>query len=369
MGPTKAYIFHKNLKHNISLIRNHVGSERRIMAVVKADAYGHGIVEIARTCIESGCEYLAVAFAEEGILLRNSGISAPILVFGAQLPDLLSPAIENELELTVTTFEQIEFLKTVRSGKPVKVHVKFNTGMNRVGFDVVDAESVLSRLGECDSVTISGVYSHFATSDEKDKFFAKRQLEQFLKIKESVSERIDGNPLFHMANSGAIMTMPDALLDMVRPGIMLYGHAPSPDFELEWELREVMSLRSRLTLIRSVTKNEPLSYGRRYYTKSETDIGVIPVGYADGFSRGLTNNTDVIINDNRYPQRGTVCMDMIMVELGTNHPCKTGDEVILFGGNNRHFISINEIAEKLNTIAYEVTCNVSSRVPRVHIYD
>jgi len=163
------------------------------------------------------------------------------------------------------------------------------------------------------------------------------------------------------------MKYPQAYFDMVRPGIMLYGQLPSPDFKTDWQLKEVMSLRSRLTQIKLISKDEPISYSRRFFTKEDCYIGLIPAGYADGISRKLSNNTDVIINKKRHPQVGTICMDMLMVNLGKNTDCKIGDEVIFYGGGKNEFISISEIARKLKTISYEITCNVSSRVVRVHL--
>jgi alanine racemase len=363
MGPTVAYISHPNLRHNISLIRNAVG-KRKIMAVVKANAYGHGDIEIAQTVINAGCEYLGVAFIEEGIRLRQAGITAPILVFGVQLPELLPAALENQLDITLTNFEQINFLENLKPLTKVHVHLKIDTGMNRAGFPYDQLEPALKRITDSSVLELTGVYSHFSTSDEKDGSYALLQIERFKKIEQFVRGKSDAKILFHMANSGAIMKYPDSYFDLVRPGIMLYGQPPSPDFELDWALHEVMTLHSRLGLIKLLAKNEPVSYGRRYYTKEATYIGVIPVGYADGFGRGNTNNAEVIIRKKRYPVTGTVCMDMIMVDLGRQTDCEIGDTVVLYGDE----IPIREVAARLNTIPYEITCNVSGRVPRIHIY-
>lgn len=364
MGPTTAYISHANFRHNISLIREAVGS-RKIMAVVKANAYGHGDLEMAHSAITTGCEYLGVAFVEEGVRLRQAGITAPILVFGVQLPELLPEAINNNLEITLTNFEQIDFVNNLKISSPVRVHLKIDTGMNRAGFLINDLESVLKRIADSAVIELAGVYSHFSTSDEVDSSFALLQIERFKKVENLVRGQAENEIIFHMANSGAIMKHPDSYFDLVRPGIMLYGQPPSPDFALEWELREVMTLHSRLGLIKLIPENEPVSYSRRYYTKEATYIGVIPVGYADGFNRGNTNNADVVIRKKRYPVVGTVCMDMIMVNLGQQTECKTGDTVVLYGEE----IQIREVAARLNTIPYEVTCNVSGRVPRIHLYE
>lgn len=369
MGPTTAYISHENLIHNISLIRQAVGS-RKIMAVVKAYAYGHGDVEIANTAIAEGCEYLGVAFIEEGIKLRKAGIREPILVFGAQLTDYLKYALEYDLQITITSIEQLKFLRDLCSHKTLKIplHLKFDTGMNRVGFQANDLQMVLDIVKNNPCLDLKGVYSHLSTADEEDEQYTRLQINRFNEIREYCRNTITKDIIFHLANSAAIMKFSESYFDLVRPGIMLYGQSPAPQFELNWNLKEVLSLRSRLGLIKQLKENEPVSYARRYYTKVKTHIGIIPVGYADGLNRRLTNKAKVIIRDKLYPLVGTICMDMAMVDLGPELLCKTGDEVILYGSSANHSISINEIAKMLNTIAYEVTCNVSARVPRKHLY-
>ena len=364
MGPTLAYIAHKNLKYNISLIRNAVG-KRRIMAVVKADGYGHGAYEVAKTVLNCGCEYLGVAFTEEGIALRKSGIDAPILVFGAHNFQNLADAIEHNLEVTVTSEQQINFLCGSNAQHPVAVHLKIDTGMNRVGINYQNFAPAIDKLLQCAHIDLKGIYSHFATSDDPDKSYARLQLSRFEAVAKNIRQMYPKPVLFHMANSAAIMTMPESWLDMVRPGIMLYGQSPSPEFNLTWELREAMALKSALGLVKKTGKNEPVSYSRRYYTTDDTHIGVIPVGYADGFNRRNTNNARVLINGRSYPVVGTVCMDMIMVDLGADTKCKAGDEVTIYGPG----IPVNEVAARLGTIAYEVTCNVSARVPRIHLFE
>jgi len=368
MGPTVALISHKNLQHNISLIRKAVGS-RKIMAVVKANAYGHGDVEISRTAIEAGCEYLGVAFVEEGIKLRQAGISAPILVFGAHHSGYLASALDHNLEITITSDEQISYLQSLnKPNQKIPIHLKVDTGMNRVGFQLEVFKNRFQTILNNPQFDIKGVYSHLSSADEPDRSFTDLQISHFERIK-SVVESESGNKVqLHLANSAAIMKSPDAYFNMVRPGIMLYGQPPSPNFDTDWDLKEVLSLRSKLGLIKYLEKNEPVSYNRRFYTNDATHIGVVPAGYADGLNRGLTNNAEVIIRGEKYPLVGTVCMDMVMIDLGKNLKCKVGDEVIFYGGDNQEKISIREIAGRLKTIPYEITCNVSSRVSRNHMY-
>ena len=240
--------------------------------------------------------------------------------------------------------------------------------MNRVGFPFGQFEEALQMIGRSGPLQLAGVYSHLATADETDQTYLDLQISRFREIQTFIRAESREDLLLHLANSAAIMRRPDAYFDMVRPGIMIYGQPPSPDFDLEWSLKEVFSLRSKLGLIKFVKKNEPVSYGRRFYTGRDTHIGVIPAGYADGINRALTNRGQVIINNRLYPLVGTVCMDMMMVDLGADLSCRTGDEVIIYGASQDHRISVNDVAGLLNTIPYEVTCNVSARVPREHIY-
>jgi alanine racemase len=276
-------------------------------------------------------------------------------------------AVYYNIEVTITSEEQITFLENYFQNEDIRVlaHIKIDTGMNRVGFAYQSIEEIFSKLKNCSKIELKGIYSHFSTSDESNGSYAKLQLKRFNEIRDYINNRTDEKILFHMANSGAIMKIPEAYYDMVRPGIMLYGYPPSPDFPLTWELREVMAVKSKIALIKFLNINEPVSYGRRYYTKDKTNIGVIPIGYADGLNRANSNNAYVIIRGKKYPLVGTVCMDMIMIDLGRTLHCQIGDEVIIYGENT----TITEVARRLNTIPYEITCNVSARVPRVHIYN
>jgi alanine racemase len=369
MGPTVVYINHRNLQHNINLIRRAVG-QRKIMAVVKANAYGHGDIEIATTALHSGCEYLGVAFVEEGIRLRKARITTPVLVFGAHSNTYLAQAVKHKLEITITSDSQISFLQKYGKQLRIKIPVqlKIDTGMNRLGYNYNNFDQALEKILKCRYLQLKGIYSHFSTSDSDDTTFALQQLKRFDMVKNYVQAQIPYQILFHMANSGAIMKFPQSYYDLVRPGIMLYGHYPSPKFTPAWRLKEVMSLESRLSLIKFVPKNEAISYGRRFYTKNDSYIGVIPIGYADGFSRSNSNQAAVLINGKKYALVGTICMDMVMVDLGKKLICKHEDKVVIYGRDGKQSIRINEVAERLKTVAYEITCTVSPRVPRLHVY-
>jgi len=365
MGPSVAKIFHQNFSHNIQLIRQAVKSSK-IMAVVKANAYGHGSVELSKTAVDSGCEYLGVAFVEEGIELRKNDIEVPVLVFGSHDGSYLSKAIDYNLEITLTSFEQIETLR--KSGKRCNVHVKVDTGMHRAGFKIEDYEDALKQLLDSKNIKLIGIYSHFATSDDENDSYFKKQLKQFIEIKKLSEQYIQHDVNFHMANSGAIMKFPEAYFDMVRPGVMLYGGLPNPNFKTDWKLKQVMELRSKISLTKFIKKSDSVSYSRRYITEDDTQIGVIPIGYADGYNRALTNKAEAIINNKKYPIVGTICMDMVMVDSKNLPKLKTGDDVILFGKSGDQKILIDDVAAKTGTIAYEVTCNVSKRIPRIHIH-
>ncbi len=370
MGPTRAYINHDHLKHNFKLIKKAV-APAKVMAVVKADAYGHGSVEVARTLLAAGASYLGVAFHEEGIELRKAGIETPILVFGAHLPNFFQEYLHYNLDITLTDASQLAPLRQVcrKLNKKARVQIKFDTGMGRVGFFAQSDWDVIEEIFATPEWEVVGVYSHLSSADEEDTEFTLQQIEKFKEIKQKISQQFPAKKIvFHLSNSAGIMRFPESYFDMVRPGVMLYGNPPSPAFKLEWPLKEVMAFKSKITLIKKMPPNHPVSYNRRFYTNEETFIGVVPAGYADGYNRRFTNKGEVLIKGQRYPVVGTVCMDQLLVNLGKNlNNVQIGDEVVLFGPQGTEHIKIVEIAEKLETIPYEVTCWVSRRVPRIHL--
>jgi alanine racemase len=340
------------------------------MAVVKANAYGHGDIEVAKTVVEAGCEYLGVGSVSEGLRLRQAGIKTPILVLGAQLPQRLEIAIENDLDITIFNLDQISLLQNLKpKNRPINLHLKIDTGMNRLGLPHTQIEKGIKLIISSTNFSLKGVYSHFATSDDKDDSYAQLQLERFNNVVNYIRSQIQDAPLFHMANSGALLNFPDSYFDMVRPGIVLYGVPPSNDLCLQWPFRKVLSLRSRILSIKQIGANEPVGYGKKYYAKRATYIGVIPVGYADGFSCKNLNNASILIDNKIYPLVGSICMDMAMVNLGKKLECNIGDEVTFIGKNGDYEISIVDISRRTKTIPYEVMCAISSRVPRIHIYD
>lgn len=312
-----------------------------------------------------------MAFPEEGIELRKAGIQEPILVFGAHLPRFFSQFLGYNLDITLTDVNQLDPLRSLceKLGIKARVQIKIDTGMGRVGFLFEQDRYLIYKILEEPAWKVVGVYSHLSSADEDDPQVTFEQIRRFGEVKSIIEQKYPSLELFfHLANSAAIMRFKESYFDMVRPGVILYGNPPSPGFDLQWPLREVMALKSRITLIKKMDAGHPVSYNRRYYTQHATYIGLVPAGYADGYNRRFSNKGYVVIKERHYPVVGTVCMDQFLVDLGPNlQGIKVGEEVVIFGAQNNAQIKIVEIAEKLETIPYEVTCWVSRRVPRIHL--
>lgn len=368
MRPTYAEIDLGAIAYNLQQIRAKV-APAGIMAVVKANAYGHGALEVARTALASGATHLAVALVEEGIVLRAAGVSAPILVFGGTVPEQASLFLEHDLIASVYERQGAGALAQAaqRAGKSAWVHVKVDTGMGRVGVAWEEALPFLNWLAGERGLQIDGIYTHFATSDDKDKAFAELQLARFVEVVEGV-QAMGLRVLRHAANSGAILDLPGSYFDLVRPGVMMYGYYPSPQTSRSVPLRPAMTLKSRILYVKRVERGTSISYGRQFIAAQETTIATLPVGYADGYNRLLSNRGEVLIRGRKYPVVGRVCMDQIMVDLGPESDIHPGEEVVLFGRQGDEEVSVYSICEKLQTIPYEVTCWVSARVPRVYTW-
>jgi len=352
---------------NLKAIRDFV-NPAKVMAVLKANAYGHGLLKMAETAVEADVDYLGVSIPEEGIRIRNSGIKLPILVFTPPLKEQLALFVEYNLELTLCSFNIAQQTSDLgkATGHPVSVHVKIDTGMGRLGVYYKETNDFLKRIDSFNGIKIKGIYSHFATSDQVDKNFAFKQLEKFDNtIKELGSEGFD-IPIKHIANSGAILYIPDSNYDMVRPGILSYGLYPSERINGKISVEPVMSLKSKIIYTKSVPAGTGISYGRTFFTSEKTRIATIPIGYADGYNRQLSNKGEVIINGSRFPVVGIVCMDHIMVDLLNDQKIKTGDEVVIYSTKQNEINTISRVAEMLNTIPYEICCWISDRVPRVY---
>jgi len=369
--PTRAEIYLDNIVHNLSEVKRWVGKKVKIMGVVKANAYGHGACQVAKVLIENGVSYLGVATIEEALELRECGINIPILVFGyTPLPQAKELIVHN---ITQTVFD-INYVKDLERialnvGKKAKVHVKVDTGMGRIGYtDLNVAEKEIEKMMEMEGVEVEGIFSHFATSDEKDKTYAEQQFDMFKKLLESLKQKEINIPLKHIANSGAIIDLKYTYLDMVRPGIVLYGSYPSENVERPLDLRQTMGFKTKIVYIKEVPEGTSISYGRTFITKRKSKIATLPVGYADGFNRLLSNNHHVLVKGKYAPVIGRICMDQTMLDVTDIEGVEVGDDVTIFGNQDGEKITAEEIAKKLNTIPYEVYCGISRRVPRIYIY-
>jgi len=362
---TQAIVDLKAIAYNVAQIRKRIGGRRDIMAVVKADGYGHGAVEVSLSALRSGANCLGVAVPEEGEELRRAGIDVPIAVLGLIQPEEAYKVIDLRLEQTLCSLEVAEALDQIASNKGtmVNVHIKIDTGMGRVGVQPTDALAFVRRIGRLKNLNVKGIFSHFSCSDEVDKTFAKEQVEIFdgvVREFETSGVRI---PKRHMANSAAILDLPESYYDLVRPGIMIYGLYPSDEVSHSIELKPAMTFMTKVTFVKRVPSGSPISYGRTFTTQKETLVATLPVGYADGYSRSLSGRGEVLIKGHRVPLIGRICMDMCMIDVSGVDNVEPGDEVILFGED----LPVDEIAERLGTINYEVVCAVGKRVPRVYL--
>jgi alanine racemase len=349
---------------NVASIKKHLPQDVNIIAVVKANAYGHGDVQVAETALEAGAAYLAVAFMDEAIALRNKGITAPVLVLGASRPEDVQVAAKFDITLTVFQQEWLEeAAKYLNANDKISLHIKVDTGMGRIGVrDLTELTAIEQIISENDQFLLEGIYSHFATADELDGTYFRQQLALF----ESMIRGLKAQPKYiHSSNSAAALRYPNAYFNAVRIGIAMYGLTPSLEMEKEipFPLREAFSLRSRLVHVKKLQKGEKVSYGATYETGEEEWIGTIPIGYADGWIRKLQGQ-EVLVKGTRSPIVGRICMDQCMIRLPYHVPI--GTTVTLIGEQEGQFISVNEIAKKLDTINYEVPCIIANRVPRLY---
>ena len=361
MRPTYLEVNLPQLRKNIEAIRAHV-TPARVMAMVKANAYGHGIDGVV-PYIEPYVDYLGVAILEEGIRLRELGITKPILVAGGTFPEQIPAFIEHDLILTVSSPELLASAEAAAASakKKLVAHLKIDTGMERIGVHYYEAESFLEQSLRCRNLEIEGIYTHLANSEERDLKHARQQLERFQEVLQFYEKRGLPIPIRHVANSGAVLQFPESHLDMVRPGLMLYGVYPV-GVSHTVEIAPALTWRSQVAYSKITRPGHPVSYGSLWQAEAETRIVTIPCGYADGYFRRMTNQAQVIINGKKYPQVGRICMDQFMVNVGIDIAA-VGDEVVLLGDG----ITAYDLAEWTGTNEYEVLTNISARVPRVYV--
>lgn len=359
-----------NIKANIEAIRERIGPSCKILIAVKANAYGHGAVEVSRMAEKTGVDFLGIATVPEGIQLRQAGINLPILKFGPTFQEEIAEAIRNEITLPIcdkTSAIETQ-LESALQAKKHPVHLKVDTGMGRVGTSPENAPALASYIEkECTSLKLEGVFTHLPVSDSPDGSYTKNQVQLFKNCVELIQQSIGRKiAIAHCANSGAVLNHPEAWMDMVRPGIMIYGYYPDKNTPKSLPLLPGLSFQTRVSFLKKVAKGTSIGYGRTWFAEKDTWIATIPVGYADGFNRLFSNTGRVLIKGKSYPVVGRVCMDQSMVDLGPETQVAVGDAVTLLGKNGDNEITCDEWAEKLHTITYEVTCQINSRVERVY---
>ena len=358
--------------HNMRQIRKHVGPDVKIAAVVKANAYGHGSVELAKTFAENGADCFAVSSLDEAVELRRyAHIDKEIFILGHTDARRTEELLTYDIEPAVFNLKNAEFFsqEAQRLGKTLRVHIAVDTGMSRVGFQVNEfSVSEIKAIAALPNIEIRGMFTHFAVSDIKDKTFTREQYGHFRWMCKRMEEEGIHIALRHCCNSAAALELPEYYCDMVRPGIIMYGCEPSPDVDIKpYDLRPVMSLRCCIAHVKLIDAGATVSYGRHYTAPSRRKIATLPVGYADGYSRILSGKVDVLYHGHRVPQVGAICMDQCMIDVSGEANVHAGDEVVLFGRQGDSFIPIEEIAAACGTINYEIMCNISRRVPRVYM--
>lgn len=370
LRPAWAEINLDAIAYNTQNIKNLIG-DKELIAVVKADCYGHGALDIIPTLLENGATRFAVAMLSEALELRKNNITTPIMILGFTPLYLAEELINNDIEQTVYDFEYAKELSKIalKLNKKAKIHIAIDTGMGRIGF--IPNEQAFNNICEIstfEGLEVTGIFTHFSSSDETDKQYSHEQFNKMMDLLNKLSKKNINIPLKHVANSGAIIDLPNTYLDAVRAGIILYGYYPSNEVNKNnLSLKKALTLKATISNVKTLPKDMYISYGRTYKTTSESVIATIPVGYADGYIRKLGNDGKVIINGKFAPIVGRICMDQFMVDVTHIPNVKIGDEVILLGESNGLKYDADDLAEKLDTINYEIICMLKSRLPKIYI--
>ena len=368
--PVWAEVNLNSLEHNMKEIKKHA-KDKKIYAVVKADAYGHGALDVAPVFLASGATALAVAVITEAMELRRSGVKAPILILGYTPLTFGHQIAEYDIEQTVYDLDYARELSRIaqKENKKVKIHIALDTGMGRIGLlpDETGLNSV-REMSKLPNIILEGIFSHFSTADEKDKSYSEYQIKVFNDfVSKLEAEGIKFN-VKHLSNSAAIMDLPQAHFDGVRPGIIMYGYYPSDEvLKDKLDLKPALTLKTNIVHVKTLPKGMYISYGRKFITDRESVIATLPIGYADGYTRLLTGKAKVIINGKFAPVVGRICMDQCMVDVTEVGPVDVGDEVILIGEQQGAKFNADDIASLIGTINYEVICMIKTRVPRVYV--
>lgn len=358
------------IAHNTQAVKGLL-TNTKLLAIVKADGYGCGAVQVARIMVENGADKLGVVLLDEAIELRRAGIQAPILNVGGILPEHAYLPVKYDIEQAVTSTEVAEALSSaaVAAGKQVRVHLKVDTGMSRWGMRFDQAPAWIAQVARLPGLRCEGVFTHFAMSDALDKSFTELQLCRFQQVRRQVEAYGIHVPTWHTANSGAILDLPEAHLDMVRCGLLLYGYYPSPDVNMPLALKPAMAVKARIMQVRSIARGDTVGYGRRYMAEGEERIAVLQIGYADGYDRGLRNVGTVLIRGQRAPVVGGICMDACFVRVDAVGEVDLGEVVTLMGKDGEEEISPHDIADAIGSVSYEVMARFGSRLPRIYQRD
>ncbi len=365
--PTRVRVDLDALTHNLRALRAHAGVP--VMAVVKANAYGHGLVPVALHLQAQGVEQLGVAFLEEGVALRRAGVRLPILVMGGIFGPQAAQLISENLEITVSSLDKLRQVEAAAEslGRQATIHLKIDTGMERIGVHSYHAGPFIEAAVASKWCTVKGVYSHLACADDPASPMTKQQLEKFLEACAHFTRLGAPMPIRHLANSGGVLHFPETCLDLVRPGIALYGVLPDPASQATVALRPVMSLVSQVVYFKVVPAGHPVSYGATWAPGVDTRVVTIPMGYGDGFPRSLSNRGEVLIRGQRHAIVGRICMDQFMADLGPQGTAYNEDAVVLIGGQGDQAIACEDVALAAGTIPYEILVGLNTRIPREYV--
>ena len=373
LGPTWTEVNLDAIAQNVRNIKKLIGEKKELMAVVKGNAYGHDILEVSSVVLNNGATRLAVARLEEGIFLRKASVTVPILILGLTLKQQAELLVSYNITPAVCEYGMIEKLSesAIKKDKVVKVHLKVDTGMGRIGIFSHDILRFIKKIRTLKNVEIEGIFTHFSVADEKNKTYTEEQFKKFMEVLTLLEKEEKRIPIKHVGNSATLLDLPHMWLDLVRPGISIYGLYPSTEVQKTIKLIPAHSFRTRIVFLKELSAGEYISYGRTYTTiKKRTKVASLPVGYADGYNRLLSNQGEVLVRGRRFPIIGRICMDQCMVDVSSLLEVKIGDEVVLWGRQGQEEITVEEISEKIGTINYEIVhMPDKKRVPKLFIKD
>lgn len=368
--PTWAEVSLSAIEYNYMQVKKLVGKDVMLMVVVKANAYGHGTVEISHVLENMGVDYLGVATTDEAVRLRDHGIKTPILILGSILPEEVKVAKDRDITITLCNYEILNEIKKLarreeQNGLKIKVHIKIDTGMGRIGIWHENALDFVKEAANEKCINLEGIYTHFSSAG-RDEFFTNYQIESFERLLISIEKNWIKIPLRHAANSIATVDFKRAHLNLARPGLIIYGMYPKHTFPKLIKLKPAMSLKTKIVFVKDIPPGRSISYGRTFISQRHTKIATLPIGYADGYNRGVSNKAQALVRGQFASVVGKVTMDQTMIDVGHIKGVKIGDEVVLIGKQGRHEIQVEKLARLAGTIAYDFICGISNRVPRIY---